>query len=154
MFKTLKINILFLFTFVFGSITLLAQEEQVSDKQLHQFAEAFTEVQLQNQKSQQEMIAVIEDEGLEVVRFNEIQKAVMNPNETSDATAVEKEKHENVTIKLEKMQPEIERKTIARLESTGISLKDYESLAVKIQENQSLQQRLKTILMKRQDQDH
>ncbi|QDO94505.1 hypothetical protein FNB79_11185 [Formosa sediminum] len=148
MIKSLKTSVLLLFVCV--STTLMAQEQDVSDKELGQFADAFTEVQIQNQKSQQKMIAVIKEEGLEVERFNEIQQAVMDPNKESDATEAEKEKHENATIKLEKMQPEIEKEVIASIESTGISINDYESLAAKIQQDQGLQQRLQAIIVKRQ----
>lgn len=150
MLKSLKISSLFLFVFISGSMSLMAQEQNVSDEDLGQFADAFAEVQVQNQKSQEEMIAIIKDEGLEVERFNEIQQAAMDPNKESDATETEKEKHVNATSKLEKMQPEMEKKTIASIESTGISIKDYESLAAKIQQDQTLQQRLQTILVERQ----
>lgn len=150
MIKSLKNKSLFLFAFIVGSMSLFAQEQDVSDKELGQFADAFTEVQIQNQKSQQKMIAVIKEEGLEVERFNEIQQAVMDPNKESDATEAEKEKHENATSKLEKMQPEIEKEVIASIESTGISINDYESLAAKIQQDQGLQQRLQAIIVKRQ----
>ena len=46
--------------FVCGSMSLMAQvaqEQDVSDKELGQFADAYTEVQMENQKSQQKMIA-------------------------------------------------------------------------------------------------
>ncbi|PNW29137.1 DUF4168 domain-containing protein [Formosa algae] len=150
MFKSLKISTLFVFLFVMGSTTVLAQEQDVSDKELQQFADAYTEVQMQNQKSQQEMIAVVEGEGLNIARFNEIQKAMMDPNQESDATAAEIEKHGKVTSKFEEMQPEMEKNTIASIESTGISLQDFESLAAKIQQDESLQQRLQAIFVKRQ----
>ncbi|WP_179375997.1 DUF4168 domain-containing protein [Winogradskyella wichelsiae] len=128
----------------------VAQEQDVSDKELGQFADAYTEVQMENQKSQQKMIAIIKDEGLEVERFNEIQQAEMDPNKESDATKAEKEKHGNVTTKIQELQPEMEKKAIASIESTGITFEDYESLAAKIQNDQSLQQRLQAIIVKRQ----
>ncbi|WP_161624660.1 DUF4168 domain-containing protein [Winogradskyella psychrotolerans] len=131
-------------------MSLMAQEQDISDKELGQFADAYTEVQVQNQKSQEKMIAIIKDEGLEVERFNEIQQAEMDPNQESDATEAEKEKHENVIVKFEELQPEIEKKAIASIESAGITLQDYEKIGAKIQADQSLQQRLQAIIVKRQ----
>ncbi|OEI81090.1 hypothetical protein AST99_05360 [Formosa algae] len=148
MIKSLKTSVLLLFICV--STTLMAQEQSVSDEQLGQFADAYAVVQMQNQKSQQEMIAVVEEEGLDIARFNEIQKAMMDPNQESDATAAELEKHGKVTSKFEQMQPEMEKNTIASIESAGISLEDFESLAAKIQQDESLQQRLQAIFVKRQ----
>lgn len=150
MIKSCKIKSLFLLIFVCGSMSVMAQEQDVSDKELGQFADAYREVQMENQKSQQKMIAIIKDEGLEVERFNEIQQAEMDPNQESDATEAEKEKHGNVTEKFEKMQPEIEKNAIASIESAGITLKDYELLGSKIQADKSLQERLQAILVKRQ----
>ena len=150
MLKSLKNSSLIVFMFVLGSMTLQAQEQSVSDKELGMFADAYIEAQVQNQKSQEKMIAVIKDEGLEIERFNQIQQATMDPNQESNATESEIEMHKNVTSKLKEMQPELEKNTIASIESTGISLQEYESLIGKIQADQSLQERLQAILVKRQ----
>ncbi|AUC23522.1 hypothetical protein BTO15_16065 [Polaribacter sejongensis] len=81
-------------------MSLTAQEQQdISDKELVQFADAYTEVQVLNQQSQQKMMSILQEEGLEIERFNEIQQAKMDPNKKSDATDVEKKKHENITTK-------------------------------------------------------
>ena len=151
MLKSFKIKKLFLIMFVCGSIGLTAQEQKdVSDKELSQFADAYNEAQVQGQESQQKMIAIIKEEGLEVERFQEIQEAKTNPNKESNVTDAEKEKHEIVTTKLQKLQPEMEKNAIESIESTGISIKQFESLAAKIQVDKSLQQRLQTIMEKRQ----
>ena len=155
MLKSFKIKKLFLFVFICGSMSLAAQEQQdISDKELVQFADAYTEVQVLNQQSQQKMMSILQEEGLEIERFNEIQQAKMDPNKKSDATDVEKKKHENITTKIEKMQPELEKNAIASIESTGISIKKFEALAAKIQEDTSLQQRLQTIMEKRQEKEY
>ncbi|WP_208889553.1 hypothetical protein [Polaribacter sejongensis] len=52
------------------------------------------------------------------------------------------------------MQPELEKNAIASIESTGISIKKFEALAAKIQEDTSLQQRLQTIMEKRQEKEY
>ncbi len=149
MFRSLRIKSLFLFVAVMGSITLSAQEPDVSDVELAQFADAYIKVQMQNQEAQQEMMAIVEKEGLEIERFGAIQEATMNAGQTPDATAEEMKKHASAMAKIEKLQPELEKKAVKEVESTGISLERFESLASVIQADQGLQQRLQTILMER-----
>lgn len=150
--KILKIKTLFLFMTVLGSASLFAQENKISDDELTKFADAYINVQMQNQESQQKMIDVIEEEGLKIERFSEIQQSAMNPDVKSDATEAELKMVENATAKLEKMQPELEKQAIAGIESKGITFDRFQELAAVIQQDQSLQQRLQDILMKSQGQ--
>ena len=150
MFKSGKIKSLFLFVTLLGAFSLSAQEQDVSDSELAQFADAYIKVQMQNQEAQQEMMTIIEGEGLEVERFSEIQQTAMDPNQKSDATADEMKKHANAIAKIDKLQPELEKKAVNEVESTGISIERFESLASVIQQDQGLQQRLQTIIMERQ----
>lgn len=150
MFKSVKIKSLFLFVAILGSFSLSAQESDVSDTELSQFADAYVKVQMQNQVAQQEMMAIIEDKGLEVERFGAIQEAAMDPEKKSDATADEMKKHASAISKMEKLQPELEKKAINEIESTGISIDRYKTLASAIQKERSLQERLQAILVKRQ----
>lgn len=71
--KLFKIKNLFSLVFILGSLTLSAQEKQVTDAELGQFADAYIKVQIQNQEAQKEMMVIIEGEGLEVQRFTVIQ---------------------------------------------------------------------------------
>lgn len=150
MFKTVRIKSLLLFVSILGSLTLSAQDQNVTDAELTQFADAYMNVQVQNQEIQGEIMTLIEQEGLEVERFSQIQQASMNPNATSDATAEEIKKHATISAKIEKMQPELEKKAVKSIEATGISIERFEALASVIQEEAGLQQRLQAILLERQ----
>src|SRR5690554_2935409 len=119
MFKSIKIKGLFLFVAIVGSVGLTAQENKISDDELNKFAEAYINVQMQNQESQQKMMVAIEEEGLKVDRFSEIQESTMNPNVKSDATEAELKMHANATAKIEGMQPEFEKKAREGIESKG-----------------------------------
>lgn len=150
MFKSLKITSLVLFVTIMGSLSLSAQEKDVSDTELGQFADAYMKVQMQNQEAQKEMMTIIEGEGLEVERFGAIQEATMDPSKKSDATAEEMKKHESAIAKMEEIRPALEKKAVDEIESTGISIDKYKSLASEIQKEKTLQQRLQSILVKRQ----
>ena len=64
----------------------------ISTAELTKFADAFQEVQVENQAAQQEMMGIIKTEGLDVQRFTEIQKAQMNPETEVEATDEELKK--------------------------------------------------------------
>ncbi len=150
MFNSLKIKSLFLFVAVLGSASLFAQEKEVSDSELNKFADAYINIQMQNQEAQQEMISIIEGEGLKIERFSEIQQASMDPNQKNDATPAEMKMHDNAVAKMEKLQPELEKKAKEGIESKGITFERFQELATVIQQDQGLQQRLQGILMKHQ----
>lgn len=140
---------LFSLTLLLGSMTLFAQNADISDTQLAQFADAYINVQMQSQEAQLEMISVIEKEGLDVERFSQIQEASMNPGQQANATPDEIEKHGKAIEKLEALQPQLEKKAIESIEATGITMDQYQSIAMAIQQDQGLQQKLQTILMER-----
>ena len=154
MFKLVRIKSLLFFVTMLGSLTLSAQEQSVSDSELGQFADAYIKVQMQNQAAQQEMMTIIEDEGLALERFSEIQEAGMDPNKASDATADEVKKHASAVAKMEKMQPALEKKAVEQIESAGMTFDQYKSLATTIQGEKDLQQRLQTMLVERQRQEN
>lgn len=150
MLKLLKIKSLLLFVAVLGSVGLVAQENQITDTELNKFADAYMNMQMQNQEAQQEMIAIIQAEGLKLERFSAIEEAAMDPSKESDATAAEMKMHSNATDKMKKMQPALEKKAIEGIESEGLTFERFQELAAVIQQDQGLQQRLQGILMKSQ----
>ena len=150
MLNFLKTKSLFLFVIILGSVGLFAQDTQVSDTELNNFADAYMNVQMQNQEIQQKQISIIEAEGLNVERFSEIQQTSMDPNQKSNATPAEMKMHENAVAKMEKMQPELEKKAKEGIESKGLTMERFQELAAVIQQDPGLQQKLQTILMEKQ----
>ncbi|WP_051209714.1 DUF4168 domain-containing protein [Gelidibacter mesophilus] len=149
MFKISKIKSLFLVACLIGSVSLFAQEKDISEKELGHFADAYLKVQMQNQEAQKEMMAIIEKEGLKVERFSEIQEASMDANKTLDATEDEKSKHAKAIAKMEAMQPALEKKAVENIESAGITIERYQSMSASIQKEKALQQRLQALLVER-----
>ena len=146
MFKSVKLRSLFLFVTMLGSVGLFAQDASVSDAELTKFANAYQSVQIQNQEAQQKMIAIIQAEGMELERFGAIQEATMDPNAKSDATPAEMKQHANVTSKIQKMQPGLEKEATKGIEAAGLTMERYQALATVIQQDQNLLQRLQSIM--------
>lgn len=122
----------------------------ISTAELNKFADAFQEVQVENQAVQQEMMGIIKTEGLDVQRFTEIQKAQMNPETEVEATDEELKKHAAVVAELKKMQPALETKMAGIIEEHGLTLNRYKAVAMALQQDKELQKKFQGIMMKKQ----
>lgn len=145
---------------VFGFTAVQAQVNQVpaqmqqqqqatpdiSDKELQKFANAFQEVQVENQKIQQKMIAEIQEEGMEVQRFSEIQQAQQNPNQEVEMTAEEEKAIENLMPKLQTIQQESQTVMQEKIKSAGLTMNRYQEIAQMIQQSPELQQKLQSMM--------
>ncbi len=119
-----------------------AQQIDVSDADLDKFAKAYPQVQQENQKAQKKMAGVIEGEGMELQRFNEIQRAKMQ-NKEADVTKDEEKQVKKITSKLDKLQPELQKKVQGAATSTGLSIEKFQKIAIAIQSNPDLQKKLR-----------
>ena len=137
--------------FYLGTFGLFAQDNQVSEAELTKFANAYIELQVQNQTAQQKMVQIIEAEGIDVQRFSAIQQASMNPELKVEATDEEIKMHQSTIEKIQKLQPELEKEPSQRIIATGLTMERFEALAGLIQNDKSLQQRVEAILMKSQE---
>ena len=150
MLKSVKVKSLFLFVAMIGSLGLFAQNNEVSEEELTKFANAYQEMQVQNQEAQQLMVNIIEAEGMDVDRFSTIQQASMENNQNVEATEAEVKMHQNAMVKIQEIQPELEKKATEKIVATGLTMERFEALAAVIQNDHGLQQRLQAILMKNQ----
>src|SRR5699024_2304893 len=88
------------------------------------------------------MAGVIEGEGMELKRFNEIQRAKMQ-NKEADVTKDEEKQVQEITSKLDKLQPELQKNVQGAATSTGLSIEKFQKIAVAIQSNPDLQKKLR-----------
>ncbi|MDT0688403.1 DUF4168 domain-containing protein [Salegentibacter sp. F188] len=152
-----KIAGLLVVLMLMGSMSAVAQtqpmppqqqkvEVDVDDAELAKFAEAYQGLRMVNQEAQQKMVSVVEDEGFEIQRFNEMYQASMNPNEELDVTGNEKEKYEATVQKIEGMQGEFQEKMEEVITDQGFTMERYEKLAMALQTDPEMQQRLQQML--------
>lgn len=143
----LKATTLVLFITVFG-ISFAQAQDEITDADLNKFADAYQVVQIENQKAQQQMATVITDNGMEVERFSAIQQATTSPDQEVNATDEELKKHGMIMAEIRKMQPAIESKMEKAVADSGITIERYQAIGTALQQNQTLQQRFQTIMMK------
>lgn len=89
------------------------------------------------------MAQVIEDENLDIQRFNKIHKAELDPAVASDATEEEKKKYDKVIVKIEEMQTSFQEQMEDVIEDSGLTIERYQEIATNLQTNPQLQERLK-----------
>lgn len=117
----------------------------VSDKDLKDFASVYTKVQAEGQKAQQKMAAVIEKDGMKLDRFNEIQTAKLQ-NKKSDASADEMKTFDKITGELDVLQPQIQKGMESIIQSSGMSVEKFQSIASAIQTDKDVQARFQKIM--------
>ncbi|WP_081212098.1 DUF4168 domain-containing protein [Salegentibacter sediminis] len=148
------------FTAVIGSFTAVAQTPQqmapqqqqqveVNDEELTKFANAYQGITVINQQAQQEMIKVVEDSGFDVKRFNEIHQASLDPNKEVEVTSEEKAQHKEVVSEIEGMQSEFQAEMEEVIKEQGLSVERYEQLAMALQRDTALQQRLQKLMQRK-----
>ncbi|MGB3773686.1 MAG: DUF4168 domain-containing protein [Leeuwenhoekiella sp.] len=119
----------------------------VTDAELQKFANAYKQMQVMGQQAQQKMVTTVEDEGMDIQRFNEIHQASMDTNTEMDATDEEKTMHKNIVAKLDTMQTEFQDKLTKVVENQDMEMDRYQQIATALQSNTELQQRLQKMLM-------
>jgi len=140
----IKNTLLFAFMALFGlSNGLFAQDEgkTVSDEDLETFVVIYKEVQTENQKVQQKMVGTIQEEGMDVNRYNEINQANADPNVEVDATEEELDAFDKVTKKVEKIQKDFQTEVKEMIESEGMTLQEYQEVYAALQKDKSLQEK-------------
>ncbi|PKD20881.1 hypothetical protein APR41_12650 [Salegentibacter salinarum] len=158
MIKSKKIaGLLFAFALL-GSASVFAQTQQlpqqqqqavevdVSDEELSKFADAYQKIRMVNQQAQQEMAKKVEDSGFDIQRFNEIHQASLDPNTEVDATEEEMTKHKEVVTEIEGMQGEFQKEMESAISEEGLDVARYEKIAMALQTDTELQQRLQQLM--------
>lgn len=148
----------FLFFAVVGSATVFAQTPQqmppqqqqekieVNDDELSKFADAYQGITVVNQEAQQKMVKVVEDGGFDVQRFNEIHQASLDPNQEVEVSSEEEAKHKEVVEEIEGMQGEFQQEMEEIIKKEGLTVERYEQLAMALQTDRELQQRLQQLM--------
>ena len=147
------------FTAILGTVTAVAQTPQqmapqqqqqekveVNNEELSKFANAYQGITVVNQQAQQEMIKTVEDSGFDVQRFNEIHQASLDPNQEVEVSSEEKAKHKEVVTEIEGMQGKFQKDMEEVIEKEGLSIERYEQLAMALQTDTELQQRLQKLM--------
>lgn len=152
-------TILLALTLMTGATTAIGQGQEqmmpspqqnetpdVSDKELEKFATVYMEVQTESKKMQEQAVETIEEEGMEVERFNEISNSQNNPNQESEADEAEMKKLDKINTKIEEIQTEFQNKVAGMIQKEGLTVQRYQEVYTAIQQDQELQQKFSELI--------
>lgn len=150
-------SIVLTLSLVFGATTAMSQEEMqvmpqqeqtsdVSDQELEKFANVYIEVQSESQKMQSEAVEVIEKEGMDIERFNELANAQNDPNQEIEADEQELEKVNVIGTKIQKIQTDFQERVAGMIQKEGLTIQRYQEVYQAIQQDQNLQQKFGALI--------
>ena len=122
------------------------QSEPVSDIEVKQFATAFGEIQQINAKTQQKMVSTVENEGIEVERFNEIAQSQQDSEKDANASEKEMESFNTAIQELQGIQNASQQEMQKAVLDEGLTVERYQELMNQVQNDVGLQQRLQEIM--------
>lgn len=122
-----------------------SQGNQVSDKELHQFVSVSQHIEAINQQAQQSMVTTVENEGLEIQRYTEIQQAQQDPNQAANATEEELIQYAAVTQELQNIQAKAQQQMQEKLDEEGLTGSRFQEISMVLQNDIQLQEKLRSI---------
>jgi hypothetical protein len=118
-----------------------------NDQELMQFANAAEKVIAIQQETEQKMIQVIEEENLEIDKFNSILKAQQSPDaEEVDASEEEMQAFNNATQKLIQIQNDVQDDMIQAIEAEGLEPQKYQEIMLAYQSDPEVKARIDALL--------
>lgn len=138
---------LFLTICLLAGVTMIAQDK-VSDTELNSFTEIYKVMLIENQQAQNSIFAMIEEEGLDIERFAEIEAAVNDKaHEGAKPSTDELAKHKKIHENIAKIQTDFEVTIEKEIKKQGMTKEQYEKVANAISADQELQQKLQEKMM-------
>jgi len=133
---------------MFFVVTVAFSQDKVTDKELTNFANAFTEIQMVNQNAQTEMVKVIQDSGMQIETFNALYQATQSPTTIipEGVSQEDAEKFETVATKIEQMQPKFQKQMEDAISENDLSVERYQQMIAMLQTDEKLQQKLQSKL--------
>lgn len=134
-----------------SSVSLIAKTDskEVSDSELASFAEVFQEIQAISKQSQDKMVKAIEDEGLDLQRYNAIGEAQRSGDQEVEVTEEEIEKLNAINSKLVKINSETSETIDKKLSANNLTFERYQEILQSIQKDEELKIKLRDKLQEK-----
>lgn len=124
----------------------------VSDDELEQFVEISTELQGIQMESQQDMVAIVENEDLSLDVYNQIAESrhMGQSDEDLDVSAEEMEKYERASEGIAQVEIEVEAEMEEKIEEHGMSMDRFREINIAMQQDPEMQQRVQQMMQQQQ----
>lgn len=118
--------------------------EDISDKEFDLFADIYIAIQEVSDSSQFEMVEIVQGEGMEIGRFNEIAQGDQEGTEIN-LTDIEKSQLGKIGEKFQAVQQKQQNKAMKILEDSEMGIERYQAVLMAIQQDEKLQTKLMAI---------
>jgi hypothetical protein len=156
-FMQLKYILPALFLALLFSVDVKAQDSPVmpqeevgqnnfDDQELQQFASAAGKVMLIQQETEQKMMQAIEDENLEIDKFNDILRSQKNQETEMTATEDEMQSFNNAAEKIIQIKTEVQSDMMRVIQEEGLEPQKYEQILLAYQSDPELKARVDALL--------
>jgi hypothetical protein len=100
------------------------------------------------------MLAIVEEEGLDVQTYNVIAEARFNDqsDDEIDVSAEDLEKFDTASEKVEEIQQQVEGEMAESIEAEGMTMNRFMEINIALQQDQELQQRVQQMMMQNMQQ--
>lgn len=121
-----------------------APDVNLSESELETFTDAIVSAQEVQMKSQQGMMNIIEDEGLNVDTYNKIAQATQRGQSPEQAGVSEEDikKYKSVNEDIKKAQSKADQKMSKAIEDAGMEMERFQKINRAIQQDSELQKRV------------
>lgn len=125
---------------------------ELSDEELRLFMDSAMLAQALQMESQQKMVEVVDDEGFEIEKFNEIIQAQQMGQSVDelDITAEEKSSFESAMVKIQEIEVEMGEQITDAVEENGMEMDRFQQINMAISQDPELQQRAQQMIQEMQ----
>lgn len=122
--------------------------DDVSDEELSTFVEASDAIQPIQQQAQSDMQEIIEEEGIEFERFQQIMMAMQNPQlaDQMEVSADEEQAIQEVQPRLVEIEVEASDEIRSEIADKGLDVERYQAIFMSLQQHPELMERLENIV--------
>ncbi|HET6245361.1 MAG: DUF4168 domain-containing protein [Bacteroidetes bacterium] len=110
------------------------------------FIEASKNIEAIQQKTEQEMLKIVEKENLEVDRFNEIAQSKQNPEAELDVTEKEMKSFETAIGHFQEIQEKMQNEMEQAIIEKNIEIDEYKEIMLAYQQNKEFQQKINLLM--------
>ncbi len=123
-------------------------QTEVSDEELESFLEVSYELREVQMESQQEMIAVVEDEGLSVEVYNLIAEAEQTgqPIDELEVSSDDLDNYSRASAQIAEMELELEPELERVITENGMEMVRFQEINIALQQDPVLQQRIQQMM--------
>lgn len=119
--------------------------DSITDEELGTLATIVDESQSIQEETQQELETILEEEGMEMERFQTIMMSQRNPQDSADMTQEEEQTIKEIQPKLMKIQQESQQKFIQIVQDNGMQPQRFQQVMQAVQSNQEVAKRFQEI---------